>query len=318
MMKEEKILFLTKGKRDNVVCGQYGENVWAIPVYRYENALGKACAQIFSKINVKLAALFLGSWATHIENYDVVICEGLKARTWVFEYLKRITKNCKCRIVMWHWNPISIYEVNPKSPLGQSVEQWSFDEVDCHKFGMRFNTQYFCTLPIPRNCEEYVWDVYFLGADKGRKTILERFQEQCREYGINTYLHVTSGVSSSKNQLEQKDYQKPISYKENLENDTKTKAILEVLQSNQSGLTLRTLEALYLGKKLITTNHSVKNLSFYDEDNILIYDNNVSGQMIRDFLDIPYHETQKNIEAREYYSFFSWARRFGRTEDCEL
>ena len=49
-------------------------------------------------------------------------------------------------------------------------------------------------------------------------------------------------------------------------------AVLDIHHQNQTGLTMRTLEVLSLGKKLITTNETIKNYSFYDERAICVID----------------------------------------------
>ena len=310
-MEREKIVFLTKGKYDYVISGMYDEDTWAIPVYRYDNFLCKVCAQFFSKININIALFFLGKWARNIGDFDVIVCEGLKKRKWIFEILEKITDRHKCRIVMWHWNIISKYEINPDSVLSQKIEQWSFDEGDCARYGMQYNSQYFGTFSVPKERGKE-WDVYFLGADKGRMKKLEIFSEKCQSQNINVNLYVTSDEKKKRFSQGNIQYKEPISYQDNIENDMKTNAILEIPQEGQEGLTLRTLEALYLKKKLITTNKNIQNFSFFNKNNILIYDENTTGETISNFLKIPYCETQQNEEARNYYSFVSWVRRFER------
>ncbi len=49
-------------------------------------------------------------------------------------------------------------------------------------------------------------------------------------------------------------------------------AALDIHHKNQSGLTMRTLEVLSLGKKLVTTNKSILNYDFYDPNQILVID----------------------------------------------
>jgi hypothetical protein len=49
-------------------------------------------------------------------------------------------------------------------------------------------------------------------------------------------------------------------------------AVLDIQHLNQTGLTMRTLEVLSLGKKLITTNETIKIYSFYDERCICVID----------------------------------------------
>lgn len=54
----------------------------------------------------------------------------------------------------------------------------------------------------------------------------------------------------------------------------KSKAVLDINHPYQTGLTMRTFEALGAGRKLITTNAQVIDYPFYDSENILIIDRN--------------------------------------------
>ena len=49
-----------------------------------------------------------------------------------------------------------------------------------------------------------------------------------------------------------------------------SKIILDANDINQQGLTIRTLETLLSGKKMITTNSDIANYDFYNPNNILI------------------------------------------------
>ncbi len=53
-----------------------------------------------------------------------------------------------------------------------------------------------------------------------------------------------------------------------------SRAVLDVHHMNQTGLTMRTLEVLSLGKKLVTTNETIKKYPFYKENCIWIIDRN--------------------------------------------
>lgn len=61
---------------------------------------------------------------------------------------------------------------------------------------------------------------------------------------------------------------KPYSY--TIRQIRQSRAILDILQPNQSGSTLRPLEALFLGKKLVTNNLSVVNEPYYDSRYIFV------------------------------------------------
>ena len=52
----------------------------------------------------------------------------------------------------------------------------------------------------------------------------------------------------------------------------KSEVILDISHPYQSGLTMRTFEAIGAGKKLITTNMNIKKYPFYNENNIYLID----------------------------------------------
>lgn len=52
------------------------------------------------------------------------------------------------------------------------------------------------------------------------------------------------------------------------------KAVLDIASSSQTGLTMRTIETLALGKKLVTNNNHITEYDFYDMNSVFILDNN--------------------------------------------
>ena len=79
--------------------------------------------------------------------------------------------------------------------------------------------------------------------------------------------------------------------------------ILDISHKSQSGLTMRTIETIGAGKKLITNNKSIRNYDIYKYGNIFLYDNNDSD-MIRFIKQKSYVE----IPSKEYrkYSLDGW------------
>ena len=61
-------------------------------------------------------------------------------------------------------------------------------------------------------------------------------------------------------------------YKDIIKEIKKSNCIVEILQKNQTGSTLRYYEAICYNKKLLTNNINVMNLPFYNEKYIRIFD----------------------------------------------
>ncbi len=84
----------------------------------------------------------------------------------------------------------------------------------------------------------------------------------------------------------------------------KSRCILDAPQEDQSGLTIRTIECLGAGKKLITTNKNIKMYDFYREENILVIDGAVDWNS--KFFSDEYVELPETIY--EKYSIENWVK----------
>ena len=62
------------------------------------------------------------------------------------------------------------------------------------------------------------------------------------------------------------------------EETAKSRAIIDITQHGQSGITLRPLEAVFMQKKLITDNADIVHYNFYNDKNIfLLGKDNIAG-----------------------------------------
>lgn len=83
----------------------------------------------------------------------------------------------------------------------------------------------------------------------------------------------------------------------------KSRAILDIEHPLQSGLTIRTLETLGAGKKLVTTNASILDTEIYDPRNICVIDR-TNPHVPIEFLESPYVAPEQEIYKR--YSLNGW------------
>lgn len=82
-----------------------------------------------------------------------------------------------------------------------------------------------------------------------------------------------------------------------------SRAIVDLPHPDQTGLTMRAIEAVGAGKKLITTSRSIVNYDFYRKENILIIDSECP-QIDNYFLDTPTVELPAETIAK--YSLHQW------------
>ena len=81
-------------------------------------------------------------------------------------------------------------------------------------------------------------------------------------------------------------------------------AVLDIEHPNQCGLTMRTFEVLSKGKKLITTNQTIKLESFYSTDNVFIIQRDAKIDFASDFFKTPFRPLPNYFY--EKYSLSGW------------
>ncbi|TCP95020.1 hypothetical protein EDC44_11279 [Cricetibacter osteomyelitidis] len=99
---------------------------------------------------------------------------------------------------------------------------------------------------------------------------------------------------------------KALSFEENLQKVKNCKVVADFVNSAHSGLSFRIFDALCFNKKLITTNKTIQNYDFYHPNNIFIWENNNTDELI-EFLAKPYVPIDETI--KQYYSFTAWIKR---------
>ena len=140
----------------------------------------------------------------------------------------------------------------------------------------------------------------FLGKNKGRVSILNNLYPILIHNDLTPVFHVVKDKFYQKNDIF-KLQSRYLPYHKSLEILNSSKLIIEINKSSQSGLTMRSLEALFLNKKLITNNRDIINYDFYLDSNIYILgvDNNIKEFLNREFKEI-------DIQIKNKYSVNHW------------
>lgn len=219
---------------------------------------------------------------------NVIIFESQHAEK-VAKWIKE--RQPAIRIIHWYWNP------TPDSfepPPGDLMETWSFDKSSAERHSLPSNTQFLFKSQV-RQLEPET-DVFFIGKDKGRADDIRRLEEQLQGQGLSTDIRISSESSTW------------IPYRDVIELSAKSRAILDIVQEGQEGLTLRAMEALFLGVKLITNNAAIREEQEYPQEMVFLLDGNV-GEQLAAFV-----RNDRPVVAQsviDHYDFVSWLGRFG-------
>lgn len=148
--------------------------------------------------------------------------------------------------------------------------------------------------------------VYFIATfDDYRFDLIQQLKPVFESLNLKSNLQIITYKKEQNTIVEQAGFTvgKPIDYKENILQVENSSILVDIHVPSHSGLSFRIFEALYYGKKIITTNISVKDYDFYHPNNIFIWDKQ-NEYLINDFLDLDYVEIPQEIKRK--YSFENW------------
>ncbi|WP_071131744.1 hypothetical protein [Enterococcus timonensis] len=304
-MNSNEILILTVSKRSATYSPdaiRLGFNMHTI----FTNT--SIATKLGSRIELKLGRswlsfLFDNSWKKKLPQIKKLIIVATPQSVAVVRYINK--KFPEISVFVWYNNPVSM-EVPLKYFLNLNCSIYTFDEDDSKKYNLIFSKQYIDLEPIKDvlNVNQDIKnDVVFIGGDKGRVVELLEVKESFLKRNISLKLYVVS----TDNDMEGFPYQPKVSYKYLLKMQNESRAILEILQDGQSGISLRTLEAMFMKKKLITNNKNIEQADFYYKKNIFILGvDDLEG--LEEFMNTPFQEVLKEI--MDQYTFEGWVQRF--------
>lgn len=193
-------------------------------------------------------------------------------------------------------------------------EQWSFDRDDCARLeGLNHNAYgyYFDHLTTSAVCCKSI-DLLYIGRDKGRAGIIFRLASYCKANGIRFEYRI---VPDHRYELWKKPYYQPaVPYSEIVNANAKTKAILAFAEGAQSAITIRALESVFNGIKLVTTDAGARDYFFYDKDRVFILGED-PVESLPSFLETPFPPIEQ--EALEEWNFTRWVERLmGDNRNC--
>lgn len=191
--------------------------------------------------------------------------------------LRRFIRARRCSI--FTWNPVQDYQQNAALRLlhiralkSLDMKVYTFDPEDARRHDLTLVPQ------VYRDVAPYIQtqvspdiDLYFVGQDKGRLPTLQGILHAAQQAGLRTHFHVTPDKGRTYSAAEKSLLASgSISYPENLALINRAHCLVEVAQPHQSGPTVRSLEAAFFGKKLLTTRDTAVEDDWFEPAQTLI------------------------------------------------
>jgi len=299
MIKTPSPIILTSNNKNyfEILINRQGYKVYSI--YRGQDLVFRNLRKIWFKTNMPFPEIWYRRNIGKKYHGLYIVFDSLVTE----DYLKWLTQKLNARMVFWYWNPVR-NSIPPSEVSGYINEMWSYSPDDCKKYDLKYNSQfYFSSIALTKT--EMLYDVFFLGRDKGRLTELLELKQKFESLNLNVKFHIAP--NQRQYLKKERSYQKLISYDSALKEMARSRSILDILGDPNDGLSLRALESLFHKRKLITNCTAIVNYDFYDSQNIFILGKD-DISYLPEFLESSFKNIDPDIVSS--YEFKNWINRF--------
>lgn len=303
MNKRIEALFICVGEDvSSKMFYRHGEVV--LQAYMHQSRLAYKIRYLFNLINLPCPIAALYSLNPEILTYstETIIILGSLVYEPVVSQLRYFFPNANIKYLYPNIvdSPASL---KPDVLRKYNCQLFSWDIQDCLRYGLKYQCScYDKELILSSNVKEE-YDFCFIGLDKGRLKLLKILQRYSDIHNLRCYFHVCPNHNFFR--IINRVYKKPIPYEDYLRIILNSKCVVDFVQKGQSGTTMRTMECIFLKKKLISNNLFLKQMDFYHSENIYIVENG-SFEGVAEFLKTEMVSIDTEILSRYYYD--SWRK----------
>ena len=178
---------------------------------------------------------------------------------------------------------------------------FAFDLEDAKKYSFSYSPLIYDADPkYCREIDEAHEDiVFYVGQAKDRLEGLLNGYSRIRSLGIKCDFHIANVDETDKKYDNEIVYNKIMSYSEAVDRIKKSTCLIDIIQGDSTGLTIKTCEAVCYDKKLITSNKHVVEYPFYDSRYIRVIESS-------DDIDLGFFLDNKEVhyskEGKQYFS----------------
>ena len=321
---EKRILFISTSFNNYYqnICDELKKNKFIVDWYSDRPSESKILKSVI-RINPKLAKISIRRYEKKILSetknniYSIIfVILGQSFTQFFWEQLRK--NNPKSYFVYYTWDSIKNFNCILDN-IKYFDKKITFDKIDAANYGMKFIPLFYIDEFHTRNENStYQYDFCYIGTIKpNRYKLISKIIKKLKEFNLNgfvyfysqsrlVYLYYKIRYFKEFKNLKFKNINfELLTKKECSKLENMSKMIIDVQQENQNGLTIRTMETLALGKKLITTNKNIKDYDIYDENNIYVVEN-LEFNGIEEFIHKNYSPIKNNILKK--YSLEQWIK----------
>lgn len=225
----------------------------------------------------------------------------IRPEVYPLEFLKALKKKGK-KMVGYQWNGLNRF---PRTYEYISLFDrfFVFDGKDLEVPAVLPTTNFYFTT-IEKASPSDRTDVYYAGSFyRNRIADLCDLISKCRELGLTVHCHLFSKKKKRFLPCHLSTTKESLSFEQNIQFTYNTDLLLDLKVSEHEGLSFRVLDSVGFDKKLITTNHRVRDYDFFQPNNMLVWTGQ-SKEELAAFINKPYVIIPEIIKQK--YSFKNW------------
>lgn len=316
--KGKRVLFFTTNRDDSLINAFL--DMGADVDYYSERPNQTFITRALIRINRKLISFQVNKYHQEILNetkekhYDYIFfirCEAFSRDT--ISAFRAQHSNAKMVVFFWdsfsnNKNSAHVYDLFDKA--------FCFEKEDSKRYGIQFKPLFYYDLYSQiKQPKQYKYKTLFIGTlHSDRYKVVHEIESQLTEMGHESFswYYLPSRLLFYKMRLEDKTIKSvdkniikytTLSLNQMVELYEQSEIIIDVQHPKQTGLTMRTFEALGAKRKLITTNKDITNYDFYSPRNILVVDRN-NILIPKSFIEEPFEELPEELYKK--YSLTNW------------
>ena len=242
----------------------------------------------------------------------VFVIRGSSLSTTVMEYLKK-KYGKSCSYVMYQWDGV---KNNPEilKIVDFFDNIYTFDLEDSKRYGWFYRPLFF----DPKKVKMIKKDInvaYLCSLHSKRAQILDKLKIICKDNNLSLFSNMYCnrfvyfkwkyiGKKSEYRDTNDKDVSfRSLSLEQTYEIYSRSRIVVDFTHPNQTGFTMRTIEALGNRCKLVTNNKQIRNADFFNPNNIYVYEG-TNIEIPIDFINSDYQDVDE--ELYKYYSLNGW------------
>ncbi|OZA19995.1 MAG: hypothetical protein B7Y02_00160 [Rhodobacterales bacterium 17-64-5] len=308
-----KILFIGFGYHEYTNAINTEFEMLGFQSYFHDIQPGKLHFKIARRLHGRYYQSFLDRYhKSIIDSYDVGTIDHvvfLQVHQMSFANLVHLrSRQRSATFTLYNWDAVTTHDYRPYLEFFDRA--FTFDPRDAEELGIGylplFATRRYQSADIRRHDP---MSVYFIGniVNPERYRVVRAFERFCKENGIrfelfmSTTLHGWTSMRQAGIRPQNVSLrQLPTSRQDKMISNSA--AVFDFANHAQVGFTMRVMENLCAGKKIITNNINVRQAPFYREDRFLVYDG-LDFSKVPAFLGLPLNDPEADFSLYHVQNF---------------